>query len=36
MIIHGFRGNIKENDLKSSTLNLLNIQPYFDAIDSKA
>jgi hypothetical protein len=33
MTIHGFRGNIKENNLKNSTLNMLKIQPYFDAID---
>jgi hypothetical protein len=32
MAIHGFRGNIKENNLKNSTLNMLKIQPYIDAI----
>ena len=30
--IHGFRGNIKENNLKNSTINMLKIQPYIDAI----
>jgi hypothetical protein len=32
MAIHGFRGNIKENNLKNSNLNMLKIQPYIDAI----
>jgi hypothetical protein len=36
MTIHGFRGNIKENNLKNSTLNMLKIQPYIDAIDLKS
>ncbi|MCK4736864.1 MAG: hypothetical protein KAT65_30705 [Methanophagales archaeon] len=35
MTIHGFRGNIKENNLKNSTLNMLKIQPYIDAIALK-
>ena len=32
MTIHGFRCNIKENNLKNSTLSMFKIQPYIDAI----
>jgi hypothetical protein len=35
MTFHGFRGNIKENNLKNSTLNMFKIQPYIDAIGLK-
>jgi hypothetical protein len=36
MAIHGFRSDIKENNPKNPTLNMLKIQPYIDAIGSFA